>query len=499
MTSVQLQRVPRKRERMMRTYLISIVITLLASSVAAQSTIDTRIGPLSFTHGFRTGYPTDQTVERLYEEMDFQRAVQAYIWSIPLVSMAQWRRSHVEELGAENGQAIYFESYADKIGGLTFNVTTPYLLNFVDLADGPWVMDLPGPEGSVRGATHDMWQISFTQLTRPGKYVFVGPGQEIPGVEGAEVHQSPTNGLLLVTRLMPEEPDKRRALLEQVAVYPLSELGNPTPRGYIRPEGRPWMGAAPVGLEYWELLDDTIEREPVFERDRFFMAMLRPLGIIKGMPFEPDWRQQRILMEAAIVGEAMAKANDYSKRVETSHYRDDVQWEYATTAEPDQRAEFHEQLDERAAWLYEAVTNDISMHGQKTGKGQIYLATYKDADGDWLDGGTNYVLRLPPDIPAEAFWSFTAYEVSTRTIIQNDHEIADRSSRMDLAYNGDGSVDLYMGPDRPAGEAAKNWVPTEAGRAWFPYFRLYSPGPAFLDGSWVLPDIEKSTASTGRR
>jgi hypothetical protein len=70
--------------------------------------------------------------------------------------------------------------------------------------------------------------------------------------------------------------------------------------------------------------------------------MLKPLGIVKGEPFEPDRRKQRILMEAAIVDEAMAKANDFSKRVETSHYRDDVQWEYATEAEPNQRAKFYD-------------------------------------------------------------------------------------------------------------------------------------------------------------
>jgi hypothetical protein len=197
-------------------------------------------------------------------------------------------------------------------------------------------------------------------------------------------------------------------------------------------------------------------------------------------------------MEAAIVGEAMAKANDFAKRLETSHYRDDVQWEFTTVANPDQRAEVYDQLDERAAWFYEAVTNDAAMHGQKTGKGQVYLATYKDADRDWLDGGTNYVLHVPPDVPAEAFWSITAYEVATRTIIQNAQEIADRSSRMDLVMNADDSVDIFIGPDAPQGDEAKNWIPTEPGRAWFPYFRLYSPTQAFLDQSWVLPDIEKA-------
>jgi hypothetical protein len=49
----------------------------------------------------------------------------------------------------------------------------------------------------------------------------------------------------------------------------------------------------------------------VAERDRFFMAMLKPLDIEKGKIFKPDDRQKRILTETTLVGEAMAKANDF--------------------------------------------------------------------------------------------------------------------------------------------------------------------------------------------
>jgi hypothetical protein len=63
-------------------------------------------------------------------------------------------------------------------------------------------------------------------------------------------------------------------------------------------------------------------------------------------------------------------------------------------------------------------------------------------------------------------------------------------SEMDLIKNADGSVDIYMGPDAPMGKE-ENWIPTVAGKAWFPYFRLYSPKKAFLDRTWVLPDIVK--------
>ena len=481
-------------EKVMRSSLTAILtVALFAATVTDAETLETRVGTLDFTHSFADGYPTNATVEKLFNEMDFQRACQAYIWSTPLVSMAQWRYAHEQQVGASNGQIVFVESYKDKLGGLTYNATTPYAIPFIDLADGPWVLEMPGPAGKVRGAAHDMWQIGITQITEPGKYLFVGPGQDVPNDPSYKAFQSPTNGILLGIRLMPEDRDERMALLGKVAVYPYAERANPKARGYITPQGKPWMAAAPRGMAYWKLLADTINREPVAERDRFFMAMLKPLGIEKGRPFNPTEEQKKILTEAVLVGEAMAKANDFfNTRLEDSHYVKGSFWEFATVSPPDQRREYYDELDGRAAWFYEAVTNDPAMHGQKTGEGQVYLAAYKDKDGDWLDGGRNYKLHVPANAPAEAFWSVTAYEVSTRTLINNEYEVADRSSRMDLTMNADGSVDIYFGPDKPSGAKAKNWIPTEAGRAWFPYFRLYSPKAAFLDRSWVLPDIEKT-------
>ena len=73
-------------------------------------------------------------------------------------------------------------------------------------------------------------------------------------------------------------------------------------------------------------------------------------------------------------------------------------------------------------------------------------------------------------------------------MIQNGTEITDRSSRQDPLKNADGSVDLYFGPTAPRG-FDKNWIPTLAGKAWFPYFRLYGPTEAHFDRSWILPNI----------
>jgi hypothetical protein len=88
------------------------------------------------------------------------------------------------------------------------------------------------------------------------------------------------------------------------------------------------------------------------------------------------------------------------------------------------------------------------------------------------------------------FWSVTVYDVDTRSPIDNEQQIADRSSRMDLIENDDGSVDIYFGPESPAGKE-KNWIPTVSGKGWFAYLRLYAPTEPYFDRSWPLPDIEK--------
>ena len=473
--------------------LLCAALCCMPLMASAEDVVQTRIGELTFTHDFASGYPTDATIDKLFDEIDFQRASQAYIWAIPLISMAQWQHAYNVTLGAENGQIVFLNGYDDILGGLTFNATTPYALVFIDLGKEPWVVHMP--EGEVRGAAHDMWQREITSMTKPGKYVFVGPGQKAPaGAEkaGYTVHETPTNSIFLGIRLIPTDPDERKALLNKVDIYPFAERNKPNPRGYITPQGKRWSAAHPRGMDYWQRLSDIISKEPVEERDRFFMAMLKPLGIEKGKPFNPSDRQKRILMDGLLVGEAMAKAIDFKKtpRLEDAHYLDGSRWDIDTTSPPDQRREHYDALDGRASWFYEAVTNNLAMHGMETGEGQVYLTSYKDTDDEFLDGARNYTLHIPPKAPAKLFWSLTLYEVDGRDIIHNEYKVTDRSSRMDLLTNKDGSVDLYFGPDMPKGKK-QNWIPTEPGRAFFAMLRFYSPGKTLLDRSWVLPDIER--------
>ena len=153
-------------------------LIITTTGFVASETVYTRIGKLSFTHDFENGYPSLETQQKLFDEMDFQRACQVYLWSIPIVSMAQWQWSHYNQLGAENGQIVFVESYKDKLDGLTYNTTSPYVLPSIDLAEEPWIAAMP--VGKVCGAANDFWQFSVAQMTKPGKYLFASPEQEVP-------------------------------------------------------------------------------------------------------------------------------------------------------------------------------------------------------------------------------------------------------------------------------------------------------------------------------
>src|SRR5262245_13318404 len=95
------------------------------------------------------------------------------------------------------------------------------------------------------------------------------------------------------------------------------------------------------------------------------------------------------------------------------------------------------------------------------------------------------------------FWSVTLYDVDTRSLLVNKQRIADKSSRMDLKKNADGSVDIYCGPKAPKGFEA-NWIPTVAGRNWFSYFRLYEPTQPYFD-RYILSGIQKVPAAIPAR
>jgi hypothetical protein len=473
---------------------VLLTIALHASAPAlAEETLDTRIGKLTF----ESGYPSKETVQKLYDEMDFQRAAQAYIWGLPAVGLNQWRRAHYNVFGGKSGEMLNYFDFAEKLGILTPNYTTPYIATFIDLKEtGPFVVEVPA--GLIAGMIMDNWQRVLADLGvvgpdkgKGGKYLIMPPGYGPVEAPGYFVVQATSRDVFAGFRLIGDDKEKAIAeLVPQIKTYQWTVEGTGEPMSARAAGDKKWSQMPPRGMAYWDSLNELIQRNPIDDRDRLILAQLRFLGIERGQPFKPDERQKKILEDGVVVGEAMAKANTTDKRVEPPFWPG-TNWKHALVVSTDQRANTYDQLDERAAWFYEAVAISKAMLTETPGVGQRYIASYKDRDGNWLSGGNTYRLHVPANPPAKGFWSVTAYDEGTRQMPVTEQGRPDLSSRKaDVVTNSDGSVDVYFGPKSPEGKEA-NWVQTNSGKGWFAYFRFYGPTEAFFDKSWALPDFEK--------
>ncbi|MEV7694080.1 DUF1254 domain-containing protein [Microbacterium sp. NPDC089189] len=446
--------------------------------------------------------PSRDAIPAIFDELDYQFACQAYLWALPLVSYAQWKTQHYDVFGATGSDLVRYVTYRDRLGLITANATTPYVLNFFDLSQsGPLVIELPA--GPTAGGVSDFWQREVGAMGemgpdggKGGKYVILAPGTEAPPGLGSDYRLLESSGVNIMFgfRTLDPDPHRAEALVAGVRIYPYDQRENPAPTRIVSPDGRPWSGDQPRGLDYWRRLHEIYQSEIVDERDRFYLAMLKQLSIEKGAPFDPDERLTRLLEQGAAAGELMAQANTFAKRFAQGTYWPDRAWEQAIVLDNSaQRGDGYDELLERASWFYEAVSFSEAMKSRTPGVGQAYLGSYTDDAGEWLDGGRDYTLHVPADVPAKLFWSATVYDVATRCLIDNAQQRGDRGSRdPELVTNEDGSVDLFFGPSAPpSGES--NWVQTLPGAHWFSYFRFYGPLEPYLDRTWKLGDITPVT------
>jgi hypothetical protein len=118
----------------------------------------------------------------------------------------------------------------------------------------------------------------------------------------------------------------------------------------------------------------------------------------------------------------------------------------------------------------------------------MYWWTHVDGAGHTLSGEHAYIMHFPPGglPPNNAFWSLTMGTAKNRFVANpiNRYNVSDRSG---LMPNPDGSVDIYIQRDDPAGRES-NWLPAPAGQ-FILWLRVYIPGAAILQGEYTVPPV----------
>jgi hypothetical protein len=468
--------------------------TDIPSSIITPDSVKTRLGTLKFFDGF----PDDATVQKVYDNLDFQRGVQAFLTALPAASLYA-TRAGFRTFGPDNQTVLIAESLLDSHTLLlASNTETVYLTVWGDTKDGPLVLEVPP---TVLGFIDDFWGRYVADVGnagpdkgKGGKYLLLPPGYTGTVPEGYFVVPSRTYGSFIWLRGFLVNGDPRPTVVnlkKNFRLYPLTLAANPPATNFVNMSGQYFNTIFASDASFFDEVAQVVQEEPLDAVDPETRGLLAAIGIQKGKPFAPDSRMKGIFADAAAVGNATARAIVFNTRDRDAYYYPNSAWKMVFIGnDPGFSPGGVLNPDARTLYFYAAWGTTPAMAMKMVGIGSQYTVAEHDATGQYLDGAKSYRLHLPPNVPVKDFWSLIVYDPQTRSLLQTDQRFPSISSqKKDILINPDTSVDVYFGPEPPHGKET-NWVQTIPGKGWFVVLRLYGPLETWFNKTWRPGEIE---------
>jgi hypothetical protein len=468
--------------------------TDIPASITTPDSVRTSLGTLRFFDGF----PDKETVQKVYDNLDFQRGVQAFLTALPAAA-SYAMHAGFRTFGQDNQTVLLAESLLNSHSlVLTANTETVYNTLWLNTKDGPLVVEVPP---HVLGMIDDAWDRYVTDVGnagpdrgKGGKYLLLPPGYKDDVPEGYFVVRSRTYGNLMFCRGFIVNGDLRPAVenfRKNFRVYPLASAANPPAMKFVNMSGVAFNMVFASDTSFFGQVAAVVREEPLEATDPETRGLLASIGIRKDKPFAPDARLKGILADAAAVGNATARTIAFSTRDPDAYLYPNSEWKVCWIGNDFEVSPGGVlNLDARTLYFYPAFGSSPALTVKMVGIGSQYATAERDASGRYLDGSKAYRLHLPSNIPAKNFWSLTVYDPQTRSMLQTDQQFPSTSSqKKGININSDTSVDVYFGPEIPPGKEA-NWIQTIPGKGWWVMLRLYGPLEPWFDKSWRPGEIE---------
>ncbi len=279
----------------------------MPAAIATPDLIETRVGMLDF----KDGMPSKATLAKVYDNLDFVHAFDAFVNTFQGVNIFDLRQGLLQA-GVKDNEFIVFSELMDaKSLYLTANSDTIYFHGFIDLSKGPMVFE--APPGSL-GLIDDMWFRWVIDFGGPGpdrgaggKYLILPPDYEGPVPEGGfYVARSRTSRVLAFGRSFMQNNDPKPVVdvIKRTAkIYPytpggpgtsiaeyLTGKGTLAPAPELAPQvfhegtGKSIDTIPPSDFSFYELLNELVQQEPATSLDPEMMGAIASIGIVKGNP-----------------------------------------------------------------------------------------------------------------------------------------------------------------------------------------------------------------------
>ena len=401
-----------------------LTLALVTTALAQETrTIDSqRVDGITI----KPGYPLPVDAATLKENLRLSRGIELFLWSLPLNQSYAGRDAMFEASGGGMLDVTYIGGMADHTHTLsTLNNETVYAMVHMDLHDGPVVYEQPAMDkkGYLFGSIIDVWQVALSDVGVPsvtpdqgkgGKYLILPPGYEGDVPEGYLPIYSTSYQVRLGLRsvmLGGATIADAIARVKRVKVYPLS---NPQRKQvYIDVFGKPVDAEVDKGVGAFRWMHDYISNEPIPDKDKYLVGILRTLGIEKGKPFPTDEATLNLLKRAADLGWMTAKQN-LTEAWPAGYFGGWLAIGRSDSWNPDYTTDDYIEVNRRASYFTLGIWPPKTM-----GSSTFYTHTFKDAENNPLLSGVDYKVHLPANVPANTFWSLILYDAETFGMIAN--------------------------------------------------------------------------------
>ncbi|MFR0693557.1 DUF1254 domain-containing protein [Enterobacterales bacterium AE_CKDN230030158-1A_HGKHYDSX7] len=384
---------------------------------------------------------------------------------------------------------------------VTPNADLLYSEACLDLSSEPLVLHVPDTQdmrywtAQITDAyTETVANISKRSVANgPGDYALVGPGWKGKLPKGVTAVPVDTNtGFLLLRTFFEDKADlqkRTRVVQQQYSLKPLSAFlsGQPwqAPELPADDRRRALLGdqqELSSSLNFFQVLNQAMAAAGPRAGEQALWAMFRRIGVGPGLQFDPsklDSATREGLEKALVDGWQLVQDRSMTARTKLVNGWGVPQLEQPVGA-------FGYDYLQRAGVAHRGIYSNTSDE-------YAAMAGVLDTEGRPLDGRQRYVLHFAKDAfpNVGAYWGLTIYRLPERLLYPNAvSRWTINSIDKGLQYNPDGTLDIYIQREAPAGREA-NWLPSPEGGFQL-IFRAYrAQDPAIFQGDWAPPAIRR--------